>query len=262
MKTTKFLIVIVLVFLFIPSCSAKQEIVSTPVEIEPTETTEPTSDPIENTLTPIVYRVGEVIDFVRYNAETKSDVDDTPKSWEPGERILPAMEEDGSWIFKNRVGPQIKVRVVEKTDKFTTTWVLTSQKEYEIEASRGGIILFEIGAPEWGDSFLFSPDVGEAGYPIDCLYDKNQLFCYYPSSLGQFVVFGEGLEEFFPEIEEGTIEKMVEEIEGWCVDYQNVSEADSMNEDATTDTYMLPNEEYYTWTEDNCPYFKITEITE
>jgi len=129
--------------------------------------------------------------------------------------------------------------------------ISTLQKEYILKTSRGGIVYFEISAGGWADYFLFSPDIGETGRPIDCVRDARKLFCYYPSSLIQFTVRDGGI-----------FMRLVEEIEGWCVDYQNGPDTHSMNEEATTNTYKLPDEGYYTWTEDNCPFSEITDITQ
>ena len=244
---------LVLVFLLTPSCLAKQETVLTPVkitstvEVTPTETTAPTPTPyiIEKTPTLQADTYGTVIEFIPYNAETKPDVDVGPLMTP---RPLPVMEM-GSWVFKNRKVNKIKVRVVEKTDKFNTILVTAAKKEYKIKASKGGVIFFFIVNPEWGEVFLFSPDVGETGSPIDCEFDMNYNFCYFPSSLIQIAV-----------LENGAIVRLFKETEGWCADYKNVSNSHSVNEPFTVDTYKLPNGEYYKWTKDNCPYSEITEI--
>ena len=255
MKTIiKFLLV--LAFLFTPSCLAKQENVLVPtLEITPTKTVSPTETVTpelrptptnwwKETLQPDTF--GTVIDFVLYNAETKPDIDTGPLS---APRPLPILDK-GSWTLKNRRGPKFKVEVIEKTDKFNTIQVSAGKKVYEIKISRGGIIFFLIVDPSWEEVFLFSPDTGEAGSPIDCGRDISKVFCYYPSSLVQIAVF-----------KSGTVVKAIKETVGWCTDYENVPTSLHINEPATVDTYKLPNGEYYEWTKDNCPYSEITEIT-
>jgi hypothetical protein len=234
----------------IQTAIARTQAIESAVKQQTTEvlqaaTPTPTSHIIEKTPTLQVDTFGTVINFILYNAETKTSIDPTPLLTP---RPLPVMKA-GSWIFKNRKANEIKVRVVEKTDKFNTILVSTAKKEYKIKASRGGIIFFFIVNPEWGEVFLFSPDVGETGSPIDCEFDMNYDFCYYPSSLIQIAV-----------LENGAIVRLFKETEGWCADYKNVNHSRSVNEPFTVDTYKLPNGEYYTWTKENCPYSEITEI--
>ena len=211
----------------------------------------PTQTPhiIEVTPTLKMYKYMEIIDFILYNAETKPDIDVGPIMTP---RPLPVLEKD-NWVFNNRKkgGVEIRVKVVEKTDEFNLLHISTGQREYEIKVSRGGIIFFFLDAPGWVEWFLFSPDIGKIGSPISCKHDINQFFCYYPSSLIQVAV-----------LENGTMVKQVEETKGWCTKYENLPFSRSIDEQYTVDTYRLPNKEYYTWTEDNCPYCEITEITQ
>ena len=145
--------------------------------------------------------------------------------------------------------------MVEKTDTLNTTLVSGSQKKYEIKASKGAVIFFRLfasGGSQEVDAFLFSPDIGEIGFPIDCEFEGFQFFCYYPPSLIQISVQGDG-----------TIEKIIEETGGWCRDYENGPlELYMDNSSNCVDVYKLPLIEKIVDWSSSCPEYEITEITQ
>ena len=251
MKKSIVFIVLFVLLIMSGSCIFSQEITTDPTttqtSIQPTviNTTAP-SKILEPTTTALVISLDQVINLTLYDSENVSNIHNN------GNGRLTPIEIDGWWNLENREGGIITVKVVEKAGSFNVVEVHNKNRRFLIEISKGAIIGFEIYNPIFLDFFLFSPDVGNNGNPVDC---KKGIFCYYPSSSIQIKALdGGNLLVMVPDKEEKDRK--------WCILPKNDPPYMMYRgERGEYSAYRISSEETtWVWTENNCPEVELVEI--